>query len=135
MTHQAGNLSGGERAFSALTGLSFAILALRGGSPLSRVLNGVTGAALLARSYAGHCGMKAAIAGEASLREGMAQQWGRMRPMGGPWNDKQPRASSSDAVDAGVNDSSPASDPPASRIPDEPPVNVEDQVGGRPKRG
>ena len=127
MTPLAGNLSQTERTVSALIGLSFSILALRGGGPAMRALNGATGAALLARAVAGHCGVKAALTGQATLAEGLTAQWRRMRGDAGSQDtrrapDAAGAAATEDAVDRAANDSFPASDPPASRLPDEPPV-------------
>jgi hypothetical protein len=61
MTQQAGNLSQAERVVSALLGLSVSVAAIRQKSMLGRVLGGWIGAGLLARSYAGHCEVKAVI--------------------------------------------------------------------------
>jgi hypothetical protein len=99
MSEQTGNLSSTERAVSALFGLSFALLALRRGHPVWRVLTGAAGAALLVRSYTGHSAIKAALLRQASLRY-------------------------DNAVDESGMGSFPASDPPASRLADEPPVNA-----------
>jgi hypothetical protein len=127
MTPLAGNLSQTERTVSALIGLSFSILALRGGGAVMRALNGATGAALLARAVAGHCGVKAALTGQATLAEGLTAQWRRMRGDAGSKvtrrsPDAAGAAATDDAVDRAANDSFPASDPPASRLPDEPPA-------------
>jgi hypothetical protein len=124
MGQQTGNLSGTERAASALYGVSFSLLAMRRGSPFLRLLSGVAGVAFLARSYAGYCGFKAALSGEASLREGLLRQWDRT------WDtavrsDQDTRLAGLDAIDKSVDDSFPASDPPASRLPDEPPSNAQ----------
>jgi hypothetical protein len=125
MTKQTGNLSETERTLSALLGLSFSFLALRSRGATLRALNGVAGAALLARAVAGHCGVKAALGGHSSLGEGLADQWRRMRGVGtGPASgapDAAQRTSTRDAVDTAANDSFAASDPPASRLPDVPP--------------
>jgi hypothetical protein len=99
MTQHSSNLSGTERTVSALIGLSLSIVAARGGNPLVRLLNGALGVALLARSYSGQCAVKAALTRQIS----------------------QPYDS---AIDTGVDDSFPASDPPGSRLPDEPPSNA-----------
>ena len=129
MARQSGNLSGIERGVSTLLGLSLMTLAGRRGSLVVRVLSGLAGTALLARSYAGHCGIKAAVLGQGSLKEGMSDQWKRMLPAGGTPREGQANAGSNSdgsiAMDDTVNDSFPASDPPASRLPDEPPVNAE----------
>ncbi len=124
MGQQTGNLSATERVASALWGLSFSLAAMRRGSPLWRLVSGVAGAALLARSYAGYCGMKAAMTGEASLRNGLSKQWDRMRGAGPGEQGQTLGASSEQAIDASVSDTFPASDPPASRLPDEPPSNA-----------
>jgi len=105
MNQRTGSLDPADRAASALFGLSFSILALRGGHPLWRVLCGVAGTALLVRSLSG-------AAAEAGAPEGIGL----------------------DAVDESVNDSFPASDPPASRLADVPPANAEakwEAAGGR----
>jgi hypothetical protein len=138
MTQKTGNLSDAERIISALLGVGLSVLALRRGSVLSRVAAGVAGTALLARAGAGHCAVKAVMSGETSLREGLSDQWQRLTgnaaelrdPHTGSGND----TARSRAVDQSVEDSFPASDPPASRLPDEPPVNAEAKwaaAGGR----
>ena len=128
MAQRSGNLSGMERGVSSLLGVSLMTLAWRHGNTAVRLLSGLAGSALLARSYAGHCGVKAAVMGQDSLKEGMSDQWKRMVPGGGRAGDATAAArtrSSSAALDSTVNDSFPASDPPASRLPDEPPVNAD----------
>lgn len=82
MNQQRGNLSSGERAGSALLGLGFTILAARGGGPLLRILAGIAGTSLVARAAAGHCAMKAAVTGESSFKEGLAEQWRRTSETG-----------------------------------------------------
>jgi type IV secretory pathway TrbL component len=74
-----GNLKSGERAVSAVFGVALAMLAARRGGPILRTLAGVAGASLLARSLAGHCAMKAALNGESSLLDGVADQWRHTR--------------------------------------------------------
>jgi hypothetical protein len=129
MTRQTGNLSDTERAVSALMGVAFSITSLRRGSLWLRALAGVAGAGLLARALAGHCGVKAALTGHSSLREGIVDQWHGMSVPGRPAGKGMPgssvHATTSDAVDESVDESFPASDPPASRLPDVPPVNAE----------
>src|SRR3569833_1967283 len=100
MNLQSANLDSSGRAVSALFGVSLAILAIRGGSPLWRVLTGAASAALLARSCAG-------LAGQDQARPTARGRAGL------------------DAVDRTVDDSFPASDPPASHAPDEPPANAQ----------
>ena len=138
MTQKTGNLSDAERVISALLGVGLSVLALRRGSVLSRVAAGVAGTALLARAGAGHCAVKAVMSGETSLREGLSDQWQRLTRAAAELRDPHTGSGSdtaqSRAVDQSVEDSFPASDPPASRIPDEPPVNAEAKwaaAGGR----
>jgi hypothetical protein len=82
MLEQTGNLSRGERIGSALLGVGLTLLATRRGGVLSRVLGGVIGTSLLGRALAGHCGMKAALTGESTLKQGLADQWRRTSEMG-----------------------------------------------------
>jgi hypothetical protein len=130
MAQRSGNLSGMERGISSLLGgVSLMTLAWRHGNSAVRLLSGLAGSALLARAYAGHCGVKAAAMGQGSLKEGISDQWKRMVPTGGPARDGtasvRTDSCSADAIDSTGSDSFPASDPPASRLPDEPPVNAE----------
>ncbi len=131
MNQHTGDLSQTERAVSALFGLSFSMIAMRRGSPMWRLVSGVAGAALLARSYAGYCGMKAAMTGETSLRNGLSEQWRRTRTttgataVGNGQAGPQTPSASSEAIDQSMRDTFPASDPPASHLPDEPPSNAE----------
>jgi hypothetical protein len=129
MPHRTGNLSDAERAISALAGIAFTLLSLRRGSAAVRALSGVAGAALAARALAGHCGIKSALQGRTSFAGGLADQWGRMSGRLRSATDGLPgspvHASKSDAIDQSVDQSFPASDAPASRIPDVPPVNAD----------
>lgn len=129
MNLQTGNLSSTERGLSALFGFACSLLALGRGAPLIRTLSGAAGAFLLARATAGHCGVKAAVSGGTSLGEGLRDQWRHAthrRPAGTEGLPGSPaHAEKSRAVDEAVSESFPASDPPASRLPDEPPVNAE----------
>jgi hypothetical protein len=68
-------------------------------STLEQVCAAVLGVAV---AYAGYCAVKAAVRATASRH-----------------------SAKSNAVDRSVEDSFPASDPPASRLPDEPPINAE----------
>jgi hypothetical protein len=128
-TERTGNLSNTERTWSALLGASLSLLAMRRGSATLRSLQAVTGAALLARALAGHCGMKAALTGHTALSEGLRDQWRRLWLHRGQFGHGLPgspaHAAKSGAVDTAVEDSFPASDAPASRLPDEPPANAE----------
>ena len=129
MKARTGNLSKGERALSALFGLAFLALALRRGNAVLRGLSSVIGSSLLARAAAGHCAMKAAMTGQSSLSEGVSDQWRSLSRRARPGRQGLPgspvHAAKSEAVDESVAESFPASDPPASRLPDEPPVNAE----------
>jgi uncharacterized membrane protein len=100
MNQHTGDLSSTERATSALIGLSFALVALRRGNLLWRMLTGVAGVTLLARSLTGN-----------SLTKGASV--------------RQTSRSYEDAVDESVQDTFPASDPPASHLADVPPSNAE----------
>ena len=75
--HHSGNLGSNERLISAGAGALLSVLALRGG-PLVRLLAGAGAIGLVARAVAGHCGMKAALKGESSLKDGMTEQWHHM---------------------------------------------------------
>ena len=124
MAQQSGNLSSNERTVSIFIGTALALLAARRGNPLLRALAGAASGALLARAYAGHCGMKAALSGQTTLTGGLSDQWHRMTGTD-LRSDTLTRAAQSNAVDESVDQSFPASDPPASHLPDEPPVNAE----------
>ena len=96
------NLSSTERAFSASLGAGLSLLALRPMSLWLRLAFAVAGAGLVVRAATGRCAVKAALLDSAAQRH-------------------------SSAVDATVEASFPASDPPASRHPDEPPSNADDK--------
>lgn len=125
----SGNLSTTERSVSALIGVGFSVLALSRGAPLARAIFGAVAGGLLARAAAGHCGVKSVLRGHTTLREGLSDQWRGMS------NDVHARAhglpgsplhtEKSHAVDESVAESFPASDAPASRLPDEPPSNAD----------
>jgi hypothetical protein len=118
-----------ERSVSGALGIALSLLSISRVHPLLRAVSGVTSAALLARSLAGHCAVKAAITGHTSLREGVSDQLrclsrgGRAAPYGLPGSPAFDEKS--DAVDDALDKTFPASDPLASRLPDEPPVNAE----------
>jgi uncharacterized membrane protein len=75
MHSQPGNLSDGERFASAVFGVGLTMIAARRGGPLFRLLVGLAGTSLVGRAIAGHCGMKAAVTGQSTLKEGMQEQW------------------------------------------------------------
>jgi hypothetical protein len=129
MNSQTGNLSPLERAISALLGVALSGGALRARGTVTRALMGMAGASMLARAAAGHCAVKSAVTGHSSLREGVSDQWrcmvkraeaSRYGLPGSPAHHDK-----SQAVDEAGDESFPASDPPASRLPDEPPVNAD----------
>ncbi len=139
MALQTGNLSAGERAVSALLGLACAFIAMRRGAPWLRTSAGIIGASLLTRSFGGHCAVKASLQGHASLRDGLSDQWRSLRTGRRTATDGLPgspvHAAASRAVDEAVLESFPASDPPASRLPDEPPVNAAAKWEAARRRG
>lgn len=129
MKTQAGNLSTGERALSALLGLALGAVALRTRSGSARFAASSLGLGLLTRAAAGHCAAKSALMGHSTLAEGVRDQWCHLTRERSALRDGVPgsplHTQKSEAVDEAVSESFPASDPPASRIPDEPPVNAE----------
>jgi hypothetical protein len=129
MAQQTGNLSTTERIFSGAIGSALTVLALQRGNPLVRMLAGFAGSAMLTRAAAGHCAAKSALQGHSSLTEGIKDQWCHLTGGASRLRDGLPgspvHTRKSDAVDQSVEESFPASDPPASHIPDEPPVNAD----------
>jgi hypothetical protein len=128
MITPSGNLSDTERTTSAVIGLGFTVAALTRGPAFLRALSGVLAAGLFARAAAGHCGVKSALAGHTTLAGGISDQFRAMTGAasaehGLPGSQRHQQKSA--AVDQSVDDSFPASDPPASRLPDEPPVNAD----------
>jgi hypothetical protein len=129
MNAQHGNLSTAERATSAGAAALLSLLTVRRGPPLLRILAGAAAASLALRAAAGHCAVKATLRGEASLKDALADEWrclsnrshvSRHGVPGSPtYDDRSAR------IDEAVNVSFPASDPPASRLPDEPPSNAQ----------
>jgi hypothetical protein len=116
---------------SAVAGLILPAL-FRRRSRILRALAGIAGSALVARAVAGHCGVKSALAGQTGLAQGLRDQWnclsrlGRQsEPTGLPGSPAHHQLSG--AIDEAVEQSFPASDPPASRLPDEPPSNAADK--------
>jgi hypothetical protein len=95
------NLSNGERAASAGFAAGLSWLALRSSSPLLRLIAGGLASGLAWRAATGHCAAKAALQAR-----------------------KHHRATSERVDESGL-ESFPASDPPASRLPDEPPSNAD----------
>jgi hypothetical protein len=129
MTAHHGNLSSSERTTSTLLGAGFSLIALSR-LPLGiRLLSGILAGGLFARAAAGHCAVKSALSGDTTLAQGLRDQWEsassrpRIREHGLPGSPLHRQ--NSQAVDQSVEESFPASDPPASRLPDEPPANAE----------
>ena len=116
-TPLTGNLSNTERTWSALLGASLSLLALRRGNMAVRSLQGLAGTALVARALAGHCGMKAALRGNASLGEGLRDQWQHLWAQRGHGatakRGSAAHAAQSAAVDRSAEESFPASDAPS----------------------
>jgi hypothetical protein len=129
MATQHGNLSSAERATSAALGVGLTLIAVSHGSAVLRFLSGIIAGGLFARAAAGHCAVKSALRGHTTLAQGAKDQWrsvaeaARARADGLPGSPAH--AGKSAAVDQSVDESFPASDPPASRLPDEPPSNAE----------
>jgi hypothetical protein len=139
VSKQIGNLSAGERTGSAIAGVLLTLFSLRRGAPGIRALTAAAGVVLLARSFAGHCGIKAVATGHSSLRQGLADQLRLMSGKVGGASQGLPgspaHAAASAAVDESVDESCPASDPPSSRLPDEPPSNCEAKWAAARKAG
>ena len=125
---QHGNLSSMERTASALAGVGLTLLALSRGPTVVRTVSGILAGGLFARAAAGHCAVKSALTGDATLRDAIRDQWhgvANSRTHGLPGSPLH--RDKSDAVDQAGADSFPASDPPASRLIDEPPTNAKTQ--------
>jgi hypothetical protein len=103
--NQPQNLSAAERGASGAFAALLSVIALRRTHPLVRTLSAVVGLGLLVRAVTGYCGIKAAVGGERS----------------------ETAAVRTSAVDESIEASFPASDPPASRLADEPPSNADDK--------
>jgi hypothetical protein len=98
-----GNLSSTERTVSALAGAFLGIVSLTRGGPIMRIATAASAGALLLRALSGNCAVKAALMDHRPLAHRIRER----------------------AVDETVEQSFPASDPPGSRLPDEPPSNAE----------
>jgi ferritin-like metal-binding protein YciE len=74
-----GNLSSNERWISLVAGGVLTAAALGRGGLLRRAALGLSGLALMTRGSSGFCAMKAAVTGDAPLRQGLREQWQRTR--------------------------------------------------------
>jgi len=79
LTSRPGNLNTAERWASMLAGLGLTAAAVSRGGLLRRGALSAAGLLLMSRGTAGYCGMKAAVAGQAPLGEGLREQWQRTR--------------------------------------------------------
>jgi ferritin-like metal-binding protein YciE len=77
-TH-SGNVGSFERWVSLAAGIGLTLAAFGRRGMIGRTAVGATGLSLLARGATGHCAVKAALTGESSLREGLADQWSRAK--------------------------------------------------------
>jgi uncharacterized membrane protein len=103
MKTRKANLSSGERSVSALFGVALSSLALASNRPVFRALCAVLASGLFMRAATGR-GRTNAASHRTSARE---------------------RRAESQALDESLQQTFPASDPPASRLPDEPPANAD----------
>jgi ferritin-like metal-binding protein YciE len=76
---EPGNVGTSERWLSAAAGVSLTLQALRGRGLVSRLLLASAGLSLLARSATGYCAVKSTLTGRTSLRQGMKEQFRRLR--------------------------------------------------------
>lgn len=79
MFQQRGNLGPTERWISIVSGAGLLFASLMRGNLFSRYAGAAAGLSLLARGTAGHCGVKAAITGETTMREGLRDEWSYLR--------------------------------------------------------
>ncbi len=79
MIERRGNLGPAERWISLVSGAGLTLAALARGGLVGRGLTALAGLTLLSRGASGYCGMKAALTGETSVREGMQEEWERLR--------------------------------------------------------
>jgi ferritin-like metal-binding protein YciE len=79
MYRHSGNVGNLERWLSLAAGVGLTLASFGRRGFLGRTAIGATGLSLLARGATGHCAVKAALTGESSLREGLADQWSRAK--------------------------------------------------------
>lgn len=136
MSSETGNLSSGERMTSALIALGLAVVARRRSRTLVGIAVSAVAMGLVARAAAGHCGIKSAILGHSTLPHGLWDQWRCLLGFGQsrePLPGSPAHRRSSRSVDLALDESFPASDPPASHRPDEPPANAQAKWDARAK--
>lgn len=73
-----GNIKSAERWLSLIAGTGLALSSLRRGGLLSKLVGGAAAFSLISRGTTGYCGMKAALQGQTSLREGIREQFERV---------------------------------------------------------
>lgn len=126
---ETGNLTSPERATSAALGLLLGMVGFIRGGALVRIASAATAGALLFRAFSGHCAIKAALKGHSTLADGVRDQVRGLRSNPSVQTHGRPgsplHAARAAAVDEAVEESFPASDPPASHLPDDPPSNAE----------
>jgi ferritin-like metal-binding protein YciE len=79
MNVQSGNVGPVEKWASLIGGVVLTLAALNRGGALRRAALGATGASLMIRGTTGYCAVKGALAGENTLRDGLGEQWSRLR--------------------------------------------------------
>ncbi len=118
------NLSTAERGISGTLGtVALSAVALRRAHPVIRVGMALLGLGLLARALVGRCAVKAALSGERPWGDALTDP--RQATKGGRGD--RDLAPGESALDESIEGSFPVSDPPGSRLPDEPPSNAEDK--------
>jgi ferritin-like metal-binding protein YciE len=83
MSQLNGNLGTTERWISALLGAGFTLAAIGSSGALRRLAAAAVGASLLTRSATGYCAVKATMTGDASLANGLKEQWNRVKTQTG----------------------------------------------------
>ena len=78
LASRPGNINSAERWLSLIAGTGLALSALRRGGLLSRAFGSAAAFSLISRGTTGYCGMKAALQGRTSLRDGIREQFQRV---------------------------------------------------------
>jgi ferritin-like metal-binding protein YciE len=76
---QPGNVSETERWLSLLAGLGLTLLAVSRHGALRRTALSTAGLTLLTRGATGYCAVKGAYRGDTTFKEGLREQWNRIR--------------------------------------------------------